>query len=255
MGTTTLSAQDLFPNIPSTLRDELLAAYQEIVKNFRENRWEPAELNGGKISEVVYTILKGYIDGSYPSKATKPNNMVDACRALEQTPDSLATQPIKIQIPRMLVALYDIRNKRGVGHVGGDVNPNHMDATCVLYIAKWILSELIRIFHGVKTEEATEIVEGIIERSIPLIWTVGDKKRILDIKMKMKEKTLLLLYSSSNPLVETELHDWVEHSDISNYRRDVLRPLHKQKLVEYDSDSGRVTISPKGQDFVERRLL
>ena len=43
----------------------------------------------------------------------------------------------------MIVALYEIRNDRGVGHTGGDVDPNHMDASMVLAGAKWLVAELV----------------------------------------------------------------------------------------------------------------
>ncbi len=114
------------------LRDELLGAFNEIVKNFRQRRWEPSELNGGKLCEVVYSILRGYVSGKYVARAKKPSNMVDACKKLETDTDAKAVpRSIRIQIPRMLVALYEIRNNRNVGHVGGDIDPNHMDAMCV----------------------------------------------------------------------------------------------------------------------------
>jgi hypothetical protein len=51
--------------IPPGLRDPLIDEFRKLVRNFREGRWEPAELNGGKFSEVVYTILRGYVDGSF----------------------------------------------------------------------------------------------------------------------------------------------------------------------------------------------
>lgn len=41
--------------IPTRLRDELIAALNEVLRNYRERRWEPSELNGGKLCEVVYT--------------------------------------------------------------------------------------------------------------------------------------------------------------------------------------------------------
>lgn len=134
----------VFDALPATLRDELLHAFNEIVKNYREHRWEPAELNGGKLCEIVYSILKGHVDSKYPARAKKPGNMVDACKKLE-TDTNPATVPrsIRIQIPRMLIALYEIRNNRNVGHVGGDVDPNHMDAVCVLQMSKWIVAELV----------------------------------------------------------------------------------------------------------------
>ena len=70
---------------------------------------------------------------------------------------------VRIQIPRVVVALYEVRNNRGVGRVGGDVNPNAMDASFVLASAKWLMAELVRIFHGVDTMTAEETVDRIVE--------------------------------------------------------------------------------------------
>src|SRR5690606_40202019 len=158
----TIKAQALFSSISPGLRDELLKAYQEILNNYIEHRWEPSELNGGKLCEIVYSILKGYVDGAYPAHASKPENMVDACKGLEKSPSSFP-RSIRIQIPRVLIALYEIRNNRGVGHVGGDVNPNHMDATLVLSSSKWIMSELVRVFHDVSTEVASHAIDSIVD--------------------------------------------------------------------------------------------
>jgi hypothetical protein len=240
--------------LPDGLRNELLAAYSEIVKNYRERRWEPAELNGGKLCEVVYTILTGYVDGTFPATSTKPRNMVDACRALEQ---AASTHPrsVRIQVPRMLIALYEIRNNRGVGHVAGDVNPNQMDATCVLQMSKWILSELVRLFHNVDTETASDAVESIVEKLVPIVWKVDGKLRVLDTSLTMKDKTLILLYHHSGSVSESDLVKWVEHSNASVYRRDVLRKSHKERLIEYNQAARMVTISPKGIEYVEERLL
>lgn len=245
----------LLDDIPVELRRELLSAYGQILKNFRERRWEPAELNGGKLCEVIYTILRGYVDGKYPKKATKPKNMFDACRDLEQAPAISFPRSVRIQLPRMLIALYEIRNNRGVGHVGGDVDPNHMDATCVLEMSKWVLSEMVRIFHKVPTEKAAAAVEQIIERTIPIVWKVGGKLRILEPKMSMKEKTLIILYHRMGSVAEDDLVEWVEHSNTSVFRRDVLRPAHKQKLLEYDPSTRTVQISPRGIEYVEISIL
>ncbi len=250
----TITNEQLLHAIPKTLREELLSSYQEIINNYIEHRWEPSELNGGKLCEVVYSILKGYIDSSFPSHASKPRNMVDACRALEQSPSTLH-RSARIQIPRMLIALYEIRNNRGVGHIGGDVDPNHMDATCVLATCKWILSELVRLFHNVTTVEATLAIDGIVEKTMPLVWEVDGRKRVLDASLSMKKKTLILLYQSSSPLSEKQLFDWVEHSNATIYRRVILKKVHKERLIEYDRGNDKIHISPKGIEFVENEIL
>ncbi len=241
--------------IPQGLRTELIAAYTEVVRNYRERRWEPSELNAGKFCEVVYTILRGHVDGSFSSNASKPSNMVDACKALEKADANQFSRSIRIQIPRMLVAVYEVRNNRGVGHVGGDVNANHMDATCVLHMCQWVLAELVRNFHTTTTEIASKLVDTLVERVAPMIWSVDGKYRVLDTSLSMKEKTLLLLYHHSGSVLESDLCSWVEHSNASVYRRDILRRMHSAKLVEYDPATKRVTLSPTGIAFVEQKLL
>lgn len=240
--------------IPESLRHPLLEAFGSISKNYRERRWEPAELNGGKLCEVIYCILLGYSTGKFPLKPAKPKNIVDACKAFEKLDSSKFSRSIRIQIPRMLIALYEIRNNRGVGHVGGDVEPNHMDALQVLEMSKWLMAEMIRIFHGTSTDKAQNIVEGLIDRTIYSVWEVAGKKRDLNTKHSMRETTLILLYCHLHPVLLNDLFDWSEHSNLSIYKKDVLNPLHKDRLVEFSRLAGLVQISPLGIRFVEERI-
>lgn len=244
----------LLSNIPAGLRKPLFNAFQSIEKNYREKRWEPSELNGGKLCEIVYSILKGHVDGKFASKPTKPKNMVDACRRLEQADSKSFSRSVRIQIPRMLTALYEIRNNRGVGHIGGDVDPNHMDAVVVVNMAKWVLAELIRLFHGVTTEEAAKAVDCIIERDIPLVWEVGEIKRILNPTLSMKDKMLALLYTCMGPAKESDLLAWTEHSNGAVFRRDVLKKAHKAKLIEYNQKRKEIHLSPLGEQYVEANI-
>lgn len=249
-----VSLQDAFSVLPGQLREELVAAFKSIVKNYRERRWEPAELNGGKFCEVVYSILKGIADGKVPARASKPRNMVLACQKLE-TDAAGASRSIRIQIPRMLIALYEIRNNRNVGHVGGDVEPSHMDAVCVLQMAKWIMAELVRVLHEMNVDEASTLVEGLVERDTPQIWEVNGKRRVLTTRLSMRDKTMLLLHAASGPLSEADLVSWTEHSNAGVYRRDVLRKLHRERLIEHDASYRTAHISPLGIAEVEARLL
>lgn len=248
----------LLASIPVGLRDELLDCYEAIVRNYVEQRWEPAELNGGKFSEVVYSIVNGAVLGTFPAAASKPANMLDACRALENKPSDptkVGDRSLRILIPRILPVLYEIRNNRGVGHVGGDVDPNHEDAEAVLAMATWVLAELVRIFHGIALSAAQAAVEGIIQRRHPLIWAAGGKKRVLDPSISAKNQVLLLLYSESNWVSVSDLLDWIEYSNSTQFKNRVLGTLHKARLLEYDHAGGRARISPAGIRIVEQDLL
>ena len=176
----TLLTSSLLNRIPSSLREQLISEFDKLVRNYRERRWEPAELDGGRFCEVTYTVIKGFVDGKYPSTAVKPRNMLDACRRLEQANRHLAPHSIRILIPRLIV-----------GHVGGDVDSNHMDATLVVQISQWILAELIRVYHSVTTDEAQQVVEGLVGRIVPTVWELPDGRlRVLKPSLSMRERML-----------------------------------------------------------------
>ena len=253
-----MNAQQILSGIPAGLRDPLLKAYEEISVNYAEHRWEPAELNGGKFCEVVYSVIHGVLAGTFPSGPSKPKDMVAACRALEITPSDpnrAGDRSLRILIPRVLQALYEIRNNRGVGHVGGDVNPNFLDATAVYSMSSWILAELVRVFHSVSVKEAQEIVDVLVERKNPLIWEFENTRRVLDPAMTKGDQALLLLHSKPSWVSEKELVAWVDHSNSRVFRAAILKRFHKSRLVEYDELQQRVRISPLGIKEVEQRIL
>ncbi len=48
--------------------------------------------------------------------------------------------------------------------------------------------------------------------------------------MKIPDKTLVLLYSQASGMAEQSLIKSLEHSNPSNYRRDVLRKIAQKKI-------------------------
>jgi hypothetical protein len=248
-----LAPEDAFSALPTTLRDELLKEFNEIVTNFREHKWEPSELKGGKLCEIVFTIIKGWLDGGiYPAKAQKPQNFPRTCWELEkQYPKTATNHSARILIPRMMIGLYDIRNNRGVGHAGAEVDPNHMDATAVLYLAKWLVAELVRLLHTLSTDEATAIVDSLIEREVAWVWTHKDKKRVLRTGMTWKEQTLVLLLTGAGDVNEDDLFRWLEHPRLADLRKNVLIPLHADRQIDYDRTARTIRLLPPGVTAAE----
>ncbi|MCO1580598.1 hypothetical protein M8C13_33065 [Crossiella sp. SN42] len=251
-----LSPEDAFSVLPVSLRNDLLSAFNEIVKNYREHRWEPSELNGGKLCEAVYTVCKGWLSGGmYPVRAEGPKRFPDACLDLAITYQCVPnSRSARILIPRMMIGLYDIRNNRGVGHAGADVDPNQMDATAVLYVAKWLMAELVRMLHTLTTEEATAIVDGLIGREVSWVWALGDKKRVLRSGMTWKQQTLVLLLTDSGDVPEVDLIRWLEHPNPASFRRDVLKQLHVLRQIDFDTAKRTVRLLPPGVTAAEELI-
>ena len=250
MSRSNLNRATVLGAVPSGLRDPLLEEFNKILRNFRERRWEPTELNGGKLCEIVYSILSGHVDGSFPASPSKPPNMYDACKRLEQ---ASAPRSIRIQIPRMLIALYEIRNNRGVGHVGGDVDPNQQDGTVVVAMSQWIMAELVRVFHKVDLVTASAAVETLVQRTIPLIWEVNGSLRVLNPSLSARDKSLVVLYSVSG-MTARKLAVAIEYKNLSRFRHRVVGKAHAEKLLNFDPQTDEIVLSPLGVRYVEAKI-
>jgi hypothetical protein len=237
--------------IPAGLREPLISEYQSIVQNFLEHRWLPSELSGGRFSEIVYTILDGHAKGTYATAPSKPANFEQACKKLEN--NAHVARSFQILVPRMLPALYEVRNNRSVGHVGGDVDPNHMDSVAVLSMCNWIMCELVRVYHAMSVQDAQKVVDGLAEVRIPVVWSDGSKKRVLQPALSLPDQLLLLIATTLPHVTVAELQSWSEASD-KNYFMKILRGFHKQRLTELDETAGTVQVLPPGTKKVQQLL-
>jgi hypothetical protein len=246
-----ITQNQAFANIPDGLRQPLIEEYNSIIQNYMERRWEPPELSGGKFCEVVYTILNGHALGTYPATPSKPQNMVAACRSLES--NTQVPRSFQILIPRILPALYEIRNNRGVGHIGGDVDPNHMDATAVVSMSSWVMAELARVFHNLDITEAQSLVNSLVERKVPIVWQSGNMRRVLNPELSLKEQIMILIASSSSAVEISDVFIWTGYSRRAYFNR-VLRGLRDIRYIEISSDGQSVQILPPGDAYASDLL-
>jgi len=242
--------------IQKRFRTRIIAVYLTLKRNCAEGRYDAAGLATGKFCEVVLRHLQNAVTGTYIQFSKKIGNFADECRKLIASPSGAATDSERVILPRALVFLYTMRNKRGIGHIGGDVDANEIDTAVMTRTADWILCELIRIHHGVSLEEAQDLVDNISIRQLPVIWEIAGKKRVLKEGLTASDKALVLLYSSRETAVLVEdLCDWIEYSNLSVFKTKVLKILHKKRMIEYDKEIDAVFLSPTGAQHVEDSIL
>ena len=247
-------------NIPPQFRKRILASYLEIKKRFGEAiydaSFDSAGLSSGKFVESVFRFLQHDLTGQHIPFGKHIPNFPGEARKLIVLPQSAGVESLRIIIPRALVFLYTLRGKRGIGHVGGDVEANEIDIATIVRLSDWVICELIRIFHGLSLEEAQGLVDAISSRNLPDIWEVGSKKRILREGLDYKQQVLLFAYTDvqRGVLVE-DLFEWTEYSSLSVFKKSVLKSLHTKRLIEYDQELECVFLSPSGVQEVEEKLL
>jgi hypothetical protein len=242
--------------LPKEYRDRLIKAYLGLKVAFADGVFDACGLRAAKYAEVVLRLLQHEL-GQIPIPfGQKISNLQDECAKLEQLPKAIGSESLRIVIPRALTFLYTLRNKRGIGHVGGDIEANEIDAATAARLADWTLAELIRIYYAIPLEDAQSLLDAIVTRQLPQVWTVAGKKRVLNPKLTYQEQVLILLYGErDNGVVFEDLFEWVEHPRKDRFRSNVVRPLHESRLVEYDEETQVVILSPTGVKEVEDRLL
>lgn len=248
--------QDALANVPTDYRNRIVRCYLDLKARHAESKHDAAGVSAGKLCETVLRLIQHELKRPVTPFGQQIANFAGECDAFSQVPKAIANESLRIVIPRALNFLYTLRNKRGIGHAGGDVDANGIDSAAIKRIADWIVCELIRIYHSMSLEEADALVSSLSSRDIPEIWEVGGKKRVLRTNLDFKQKTLLLLYSSVDSAVLAEdLFAWSKYSNLAVYRKSVLGQLDTANLVEYDRDSETVVISPLGVKMVEDEIL
>jgi hypothetical protein len=233
-------------SIPTALSEPLELEYSGLLDAFAASNWEQVGLKAGKICEITICILENSVSGVHASGPTKPANFLDACRSLEKVASTSASRSVRIQVPRVLSAVYELRNNRSIGHVGGDVDPNEMDAEFFLRSCQWILAEIIRVFHKVSVSRAHETVNGITAPIMKLVWNTGSTKKVLNSKIPTTDKIVLLLQSSGGSAKVTDLAKWTSYQNLSRFRSSIIKELDNDALISYSADKDEAQLSPTG---------
>lgn len=229
---------------------KLLEHYQELKQKLFLGQYEPSQLNCAKFAEVVMRILE-YVTKDNYTPFGKSVSLDALTKELEQSPKDKFPDSIRIHIPRILRATYDIRSKRGVAHIG-EINPNLMDVTFVVSACDWIIAELIRLYHIDDLNETQRIIDSIVERKVPIIEEFGDDLKVLVPNLSVTDKILLILYKKHPSHVLTgDLKNWIQTKS-PNHITTVLRQLDTDAKVHRKGNENIIT--RKGIEYVEKNL-
>jgi hypothetical protein len=232
-----------------SLTDSILATFKEVERNYFLRSWKTSELDSGHFVESVRRFIDHRLTGSYvPIGSTLSTFNSNELRRLE---NSTGSEAYRLHIPRILFAIYGLRNKRGVGHLGL-VSPNYLDATFIIATCKWVLGEMLRAESSLSFDETAAVVESIVDRPMPGLWDTGSTHRILAEGLSLRAQILFLLLAESPQTTER----LITSTDYSNaaYFRKLLRKLHSERRIELTSD-GTCHLSPTGYKEAEKIAL
>jgi hypothetical protein len=238
---------------PEELADSVLREFEELNQRFYLGDFRPSELSGARFCEAAIRVCQHTCLPPYTPLGRTLPGMDKLLPTLEATPASPTKDSFRIHIPRAVRLIYDFRSKRDVAHLGKGVSPNFADATLVVACSSWILAEMVRISHQCDIATAQIMVDELVERRTPLLWTEGDVTRVLDPELSYQNQALLILHHfDPDRIEERKLFEWIEYSTFSDFKSKVLRQLHEKALIDYRNGAARIL--PPGNKLIEQVL-
>lgn len=235
-----------------SIADKLVSYYQDVVDKYFQCNWAECIVASGKFSESMRRALDLKLFGAY-TEFNKGLSHFDANQLSKYENQKNAHKSFRILIPRAIKVISDIRNERGGVHASNTPS-DEIDAILVLYSVKWVLAEVVKIKSNLPPNETKILIETIAKRLIPLIWDNGDITKVMDKRVGVKDKILLLLNHLNEPKTRSQLYKKVEYSN-KTYFNKYIKELHKSLLIHHCTDSDLCTISPKGKAKAEEIMI
>ncbi|MEG4027385.1 MULTISPECIES: hypothetical protein [unclassified Microcoleus] len=241
----------LSPPLPNEIVTHLLDEYQDIKQHFALRKFRPSELNGGRFAECVLRLIQHLDNPPHTPFGTSLGNSDNIIRGVER--NTALHDSMRFFIPRLVRIMLDVRNRRDVAHVGGDVSPNYSDSLFISQNADWILTEILRIYYNCSMDSATKIVATINQVRLPIIADINGFVRVQNTNLDHRGKTLAILYYKNPEKVrDTKLIEWTKYSNPSLFKKNILSKLDSEALVHYDN--GFCTLLPKGIVYTEKNI-
>lgn len=238
--------------MPTTLAHEVLEAFVEAKRRFYLNDFMPNAVEGGRFSEAVLRVMQWASVGKFTSLSDPKFKADVVINTLAALPAGSQPESIRLHIPRAVRVIYDIRNKRNTAHLSDGIDPNLQDASIVVAILGWVLSELVRLYHSVSANEAQSMIDALVSREVPMIQVFDGKPRLLQTVGASDHILILAYWAGEAGVGRKELTSWLPTAMRANVLR-TLAQLHARHVLHFADPMVRITIP--GQREVEGRKL
>jgi hypothetical protein len=234
------------------IAEKLLESYEEVQRNFTLGKWKLSELDAGHFVECTRRIIEQElfkVHTPFDQNLSKFDNST-----LVKYENASGHESFRMLIPRALKTVSDIRNKRGVGHIG-QVSANEIDATYIIYSVKWVFSEIIRINSKLSPDDTRDLVSHMVKRQVELVWEDSKSaKHVLDPRMDAARKILLLLLSENSPVQLSNLRQSIGYKNETNFTK-IIKTLHRKCYLVFDPHDLTCELTPTGELVAEQIIL
>lgn len=231
--------------------DAALAHFSAVIEKFVAEDWDGVALKAGKFVEAVTKALSRHC-GRIPATGRKFKAGTEL-RALEQTDSTKYSEIVRLVVPKVCLAIYEIVNNRGGRHDADEIDANEMDAKVIVPQVQWTLAELVRFASaGNDTASAESMIEEFTNKAYPLFEKVGTHTYVDTHGLTAPDVTLLLLYEAYPNGIER--HELIDAIVRHGHKRAAASMAVQRLKTSYDDQNGELKLRGIGRRAAEAKL-
>ena len=236
--------------------DASLKHFKDATDKYGIEEWDAVALKAGKFVEAITKSLMVCCEKPLPTP--RKFHAGPELKALENAHinGSLASDTIRIVLPKACLFIYEVVNNRGGRHDAGDIDANSMDAKTILPLMSWVLAEMVRYSSRDKdTTFAMSLIEGLTNKIYPFFEEIDGRAYVNIEGLNAGEYALLLLYRAYPKRIKRQdLVDSVKaHMKSGKKKSTANTAVHRLKDV-VDEQEGTWKLRGTGRQKAEELL-
>lgn len=242
------------PPVDVNLAESLFAEFVDIERRFVLGDWEPVTLNGGQFAEIVSRIIYHIDSGNLNRRKG-----VDPCMRYVEDPDNnnshvFPGRRASLHLCRVIRTIYKLRSQRGAVHIDPNYTANELDSTLVVYLVRWAMAEMLRIFWNGNRDEVSKVIREIIRYDVPAIFVMDNRQLVLRTDCTAEEEILLLLHNvGESGMTRTEVGTSIPKSPPTITRAlKILESSNVRAIIK--RVDGRYILTPNGTRRIHEEL-
>ncbi|HFD31768.1 MAG TPA: hypothetical protein ENJ28_03505 [Gammaproteobacteria bacterium] len=234
---------ELVPPLDVQLAEQLVDEYISLERRYVLSDFEPATLDGGQFTEAASRIIYHQDSGNLNKRRG-----VDKCLSYIEDPQSrnahhFPERKSSLHLCRVLRSIYKFRSDRGAVHIDPEYTANQLDAKLVVDNARWVLSEMLRVFWTGDRSVVARTIREIIEYDVPIVAEYEGRLLVQSTTCTTEEEVMILLYHAGEAgLSRSQLGTYVA-KDASGITRAIksLVSTSKRQVIQLQNGNYRLT--------------
>lgn len=233
-----LSDELIAGGLDETLVNRLLQSYTSMRRHLRSEQYEEVGTHVGNFCETVVNICRIEM-GEDVQDSVEMQAFVNRCLS-DGFPES-APDEIRLTIPRIIRAAYQLRSTRDTVHSNLSIPVNHLDSRTAVQLCTWTLAELLRLFGPEEDIDAiARTIDDLARPMTPLIDEHNGRRVIMDDSLETEEEILVHLHLAEEEVSADDLAEWIIGVNKLSVTGS-LGSLKSRRLVHYDNGSAKIT--------------